>query len=302
MNLSYLTKHPELFPSVLGITATQFQSLLYRFSFALRSTEQARAARKTWLRAPGGGRKPRFRTDADKLFFMLFYYKVYPTFRLAQVLFGLDKRNIFTWKTYLEPVLFAALKRQLVLPVRRVNTVHGLLDVCPALSSVIVDATERPVRRPKDPDDQTRFYSGKKKRHTVKNQIVVHPRTKKILAVSHTVEGKRHDKKLLEDDAILSCVPVNATVLGDSGYQGSGEIAPWARFVTPEKKKPGRELSAVQKETNKALSSVRVRVEHALSYLKHFNILSQVFRGEISRANQPFHTIACLYNFTREIR
>lgn len=302
MNLSYLTKHPELFPSVLGITYAQFQSLLYRFSFALRSTEQARAARKKWLRAPGGGRKPRFRTDADKLFFMLFYYKVYPTFRLAQALFGLDKRNIFTWKTYLEPVLFSALKRQLVLPTRRVNTVHGLLEICPVLSSVIVDATERPVRRPKDPDDQTRFYSGKKKRHTVKNQIVVHPRTKKILAVSGTVEGKRHDKKLLEDDAILSFVPVNATVLGDSGYQGSGEVAPWARFVTPIKKQPGKSHSEADKETNRALSSVRVRVEHVFSYLKHFNILSHVFRGEISRANQPFHTISCLYNFTRGMR
>lgn len=305
MNLDYLTKHPDLFPSVIGITQTQFRSLLYRFSFALRSAQERKAYSKKRIRKPGGGRKPVLRTDAAKLFFILFYYKTYPTFRLAQAIFGLDKRNILAWKIFLESVLFAALGRQLVLPKRRINTMHGLLEVCPDLASCIVDATERPIRRPKDPEDQTRFYSGKKKRHTVKNQLVVHPHTHRILAVSKTVEGKRHDKKLLEDDAILSWVPPRATILGDSGYQGAGDIAPWARFVTPPKKLRGTERSEGEKATNKVLASVRVRrvrVEHAISYLKHFGILSQVFRGRILSSHQPFMTIACLYNFTRDVR
>ncbi|MBI5619974.1 transposase [Candidatus Gottesmanbacteria bacterium] len=302
MNLDYLTKHPELFPSVIGITHTQFHSLLYRFSFALRSAEQVRAFSKKRLRGPGGGRKPTLRTDVAKLFFILFYYKVYPTFRLAQALFGLDKRNIFTWKAFLEPVLFAALRRQLVLPTRRVSSMHGLLDVCPGLAACIVDATERPIHRPKNPTDQTHFYSGKKKRHTVKNQIIIHPITKRILAVSRTVEGKRHDKKLLEDDAVVSFVPPGGTVLGDSGYQGVGVTVPWARVVTPMKKSPGKDLSQSQKAANRVLSSVRVRVEHTIAYLKHFAILSQVFRGSVRQAHQPFTTIACLYNYTREVR
>ncbi len=302
MNLDYLTRHPELFPSVIGITYAQFRSLLYRFSFALRNAEEKRAFSRKRLRAPGGGRKPLFATDEAKLFFILFYYKVYPTFRLAQAIFGLDKRNVFTWKEFLEGVLVAALGRQLTLPKRRVNTLHGLLEVCPALSSCIVDATERPVRRPKDPKDQTHFYSGKKKRHTVKNQLVVHPTTRRILAVSKTVEGKRHDKRLMEDDAVLSWVPPNSIVLGDSGYQGAETIAPWARFVTPIKKPHRADLSPIAKETNRALSSVRVRVEHAIAYLKHFGILSQTFRGRIKTAHQPFLNIACLYNFTRDLR
>lgn len=302
MNLDYLTKHPELFPSVIGITRTQFRSLLYRFSFALHTAEDVRAYSKKRLRKPGGGRKPVLATDAAKLFFILFYYKVYPTFRLAQAIFGLDKRNVLSWKIFLEGVLVSALGRQLDLPKRRINTMHGLLEVCPGLSSCIVDATERQIRRPKDPTDQTRFYSGKKKRHTVKNQLVVDPTTRRILAVSKTVEGKRHDKKLLEDDAILSWVPPKATILGDSGYQGAGSVAPWARFVTPSKKAHGKKRSESEKETNRALSSVRVRVEHAISYLKHFNILSQTFRGRILHAHQPFMNIACLYNFTRDSR
>ena len=161
MNLDYLTKHPELFPSVVGITHTQFQSLLYRFSFALRTREHLRAYGKKRIRKPGGGRKPTFRTDSAKLFFILFYYKVYPTFRLAQAIFGLDKRNILFWKVFLEGVLCAALGRQLVLPKRRVNTMSGLLEICPALSWAIVDATERPIRRPKDPPESNPLLLGK---------------------------------------------------------------------------------------------------------------------------------------------
>lgn len=302
MNLDYLTKHPELFPSVVGITYAQFRSLLYRFSFALHTAEDLRFYSKKRLRRPGGGRKPVLRTDAAKLFFILFYYKVYPTFRLAQVFFGLDKRNVLSWKVFLEGILFAALGRQLTLPKRRINTMHGLLEICPGLASCIVDATERQIRRPKNPKDQTHFYSGKKKRHTVKNQLVVHPTTRRILAVSKTVEGKRHDKKLLEDDAILSWVPPRATILGDAGYQGAGCIAPWARFITPPKKAPGQERSRGEKATARTLASIRVRVEHTISYLKHFAILSQVFRGRVSIAHQPFVNIACLYNFTRDVR
>lgn len=302
MNLDYLTKHSDLFPSVIGITYAQFRSLLYRFSFALHSAEELRAYSKKRLRRPGGGRKPVLRTDAEKLFFILFYYKVYPTFRLAQAFFGLDKRNVLSWKVFLESVLQKTLERQLVLPRRRISSMHGLLEICPALSSCIVDATERQIRRPKDPKDQTHFYSGKRKRHTVKNQLVVHPHTRRILAVSDTVEGKRHDKKLLEDDAILSWVPPQATVLGDAGYQGAGSIAPWARFVTPPKKQQGRERSEAEKETSRALSSVRVRVEHVISYLKHFAILSNTFRGRVTVAHQPFMNIACLYNYTRDVR
>lgn len=302
MNYIYLLNHKELFPSVIGITYKQFELILPKFSSALRAKEHKKAYEKKRQREVGGGRKAKFSSDRQKLFFILFYYKVYPTFRFAQAIFELAKCNIQYWKEFLEPVLFEALGYELKLPKVRVNGMTGLFEVCPALREFIVDASERPVRRPKNPKDQTRYYSGKKKRHTVKNQLIVNPKTKRILSVSATVEGKLHDKKLMEKDPTIYYAPPKARGLGDLGYQGVREINPLVTFVTPIKKPPKQELSDPDKTTNKTLSAIRVRAEHSLAYLKHFAILTHPFRNRLEKAHQPFVNLACVYNFTRRYR
>lgn len=298
----YILKHKELFPYIIGITYTQFEKILPKFSHALRAAEHKKAYEKKRVRAPGGGRKPTLKTDKQKLFFILFYYKVYPTFRFAQCLFHFDKRNVQLWKEFLEPVLSGALGYQLQLPKVRVKHFNHWQEVCPQLKEIIIDASERPVRRPKNPDDQKKYYSGKKKRHTVKNQLIVHPKKRKILAVSKTVEGKLHDKKLCEIDPIIYYAPPGSKALSDLGYQGADRINPRVKFITPLKKPPRKELSKTDKETNKNVSSIRVRVEHPLAYLKHFAILAHRFRNNIKKAHQPFVNLACLYNFTRTHR
>ncbi|OIN93101.1 hypothetical protein AUJ38_03830 [bacterium CG1_02_42_9] len=297
---AYLFKHPHLFPSILGITFSQFKVLVPRFSHALHQAENEAAYRKKRCRAPGAGRKPSiFISDAAKLFFILFYYKVYPTYRLAQVLFRLDIHQLYFWKEFLEPVLFETLGYQLNLPKVKARCLDKVLEICPALSEFIVDATERQIRRPKDNVKQEFYYSGKSKCHSVKNHILVHPRNHRILSVSQTVEGKRHDKTLLEDDPILTLVPPHATSVADTGYLGMDKTAPWIKFVIPRKKPPGGELTSEDKANNRQISAIRVRAEHPFAYLKHFNVLKQTFRNTINKAHTPFVTLACLYNFTR---
>lgn len=302
MNYIYILGHKELFPSVFGITHRQFELILPKFSHALRIAEHKKAYEKKRQREIGGGRKPTLKTDRQKLFFILFYYKTYPAFRFAQVLFEFEKSNIQYWKEFLETVLFAALGYQLELPQRQINSMAGLISICPALREFIVDATERPVRRPKNPKDQTKYCSGKKKRHTVKNQITIHPKNKRILSVSLTVEGKLHDKKLFEKDPAIYRIPPKAKGLGDLGYEGARKINPFISFATPFKKAGGKELTISQKTTNKALSSARVKAEHVFAYMKHFNILSHTFRNRIPKADQSFLNIACLYNFTKNLQ
>jgi hypothetical protein len=302
MNYQYLLKHLELFPYVIGITYKQFELLLPKFSHALRVAEHKKAYEKKRLRVPGGGRKPKLATDRQKLFFILFYYKTYPTFRFAQIIFELDKCNCLAWKEFLEPVLFTAVGYQLQLPKIRIRHFNHWFEVYPALAEFIVDGTERPIRRPKDPKDQTKYYSGKKKQHTVKNQIMVSPETGRILSVSQTVEGKLHDKRLLEKDRIFYHAPPGAKSLGDSGYQGVKDLNPLVKFLTPFKNLRNKKLGAKDKETNKVISSIRVKVEHPLAYLKHFAILAHTFRNQIEKSHQPFVNLACLYNFTRTHR
>lgn len=302
MNYQYLLRHRELFQYTIGISYAQFEAILPKFSLALRRAEHENAFSRERQRAPGGGRKPTLKTDRQKLFFVLFYYKTYPTFRFAQTLFWFDKRNIQLWVRFLEGVLFAALGYQLDLPTVRVRHLRHWFEVCPALKEFLVDATERAIQRPKDPIQQEFYYSGKKKRHAVKNQLLVHPRTKKILAVSDTVEGKRHDKRLLEDDPLFLKIPPGATGVGDSAYQGVTEEHPFLKLVIPKKKPPGGALTEEEKTVNTTISSVRVLVEHPIAWLKHFNVLNQRFRNRLDHVDLPIKTIACLYNFTRTYR
>ncbi|MBK9713852.1 MAG: hypothetical protein IPO81_21515 [Kouleothrix sp.] len=59
------------------------------------------------------------------------------------------------------------------------------------------DGTERPITRPKDPDEQSAWYSGKKKRHTVKN-VLLGAATGTVPFLSDTYEGGRHDKPIAD--------------------------------------------------------------------------------------------------------
>ncbi len=300
----YLLKHPELFQYACGIKYTQFVDLLPKFSIALRQSEYKKAYLKERLRDIGGGRKATLKTDTEKLFFILLYYKAYPTFRFAQVLFEFDKRNIQLWKEYLAPVLFLSLGYELTLKIRlhRINSFESWIQEYPELKSFIVDCTERQVQRPKDAKTQTEHYSGKKKHHTVKNQILVSPHTRKVLTVSDTTPGTIHDKKLFDTDPLFGYVPENSLMLADLGYQGTENSNPRLKVLLPKKKPPGGELTESEKQNNKAISQIRVRVEHPFSYLKHFNILSQRFRGRVTNQQNldlPIKTIAAIYNFTR---
>lgn len=302
MNYEYLLKHKELFQYAIGVTYQQFEQILLKFIPALRAAECQKAYRKVRVRAPGAGRKPTLKTDRQKLFFVLLYYKVYPTFRFGQVIFHFDKRNVQLWVRFLCPILWQALEYELVLPERQIRSFGHWLSVVPALSEFIADCTERAVQRPKDKNIQEDYYSGKKKHHTVKNQILVSPRSKKILAVSETVAGRHHDKQIFTSNGLFLKLPPGAKGMGDSAYQGVSPEHPFLTMIIPQKKPPGGELSDGEKETNRKISSMRVRVEHPIAYLKHFNILSQKFRSRLTLADQPIHTIAAIYNFTREHR
>ena len=299
MNLLYLLKHSELFPAVVGMSSENFNKLLPLFDKRYRQSQFHKLWRWDRERAMGAGKRPVLRTSAERLFFILFYYKTYPTFRLAQIIFEVDKETIHRWKVFLEEVLWLTLGYELNLPKRKIHTMAGMLEVCPDLSEFIIDATERSVQRPKK--NQEFYYSGKKKKHTVKNQIIVHPHTRRILAVSKTVEGKRHDKQLCEDDGLILRAPPGAKGLGDLGYVGLQESCPHIKIILPIKRPYKKELAEMDKLTNQTISSVRVRVEHVIGALKHFGILTDRYRGRLASADLPFRNVAAIYNFTRPI-
>ena len=97
------------------------------------------------------------------------------------------------------------------------------------LITIILDATEIPIER--TVKKQKKYYSGKKKMHSVKTQFIINAETGKILSIK-TSEGKKHDFKLWKDSKIS--IPVQIKILADSGYQGMKKNRKNAR--TPFKK------------------------------------------------------------------
>ncbi len=81
----------------------------------------------------------------------------------------------------------------------------------------IIDGTERHRQRPKNPEKQTLFYSGKKKAHTHKNILIVNTRSKRVGYLSPTGMGKMHDKKMAEREPIA--YPKRSVLYKDTAFQ-----------------------------------------------------------------------------------
>ena len=131
----------------------------------------------------------RLRQIQDKLFFILFYFKCYPTFDVAGLLFDLHRSGSHEWMHRLQTVLETALGQKMVLPERKVDSIEAFLLRFPGVKRLMIDGTKRPVQRPQDPEQQQLNYSGKKKRHTRKHLAAV-DESKQVLVLSLAHEGK----------------------------------------------------------------------------------------------------------------
>ena len=63
--------------------------------------------------------------------------------------------------------------------------------------NIFHDGTERPIQRPKDAQVQKAYYSGKKKQHTLKNNLVINVACKVVL-LTPSFEGRIHDKQIAD--------------------------------------------------------------------------------------------------------
>jgi hypothetical protein len=280
------------------MTRDEFAQLLPSFSLAyacLVASEQSRTVRR---RHPGGGRKGQLPLMAEKLLFILVYIKQYPVQELQGLLFGLCQSQASAWVLRLLPVLQSTLGYELALPARRTATLDELKARCPDLV-FLLDATERPIPRPRDKERQTACYSGKKKRHTLKNTVVTDRSGRRIVFLGETTAGSRHDKRLAEDDA--PPFPPGSRVPSDSGYQGY--TVEGVSVITPLKKPRGGTLSPDEKVVNTNLSRIRTRVENAIGGMKVARILSDTFRNRAAGINDKAIVVAAgLYNYKCRLR
>ena len=158
-----------------------------------------------------------------------------------------------------------------------------------APKTILIDVTETPIERPKK--EQKRYYSGKKKQHTLKCQVLAEKDSGKIICLFFG-EGSRHDFQIFK----LSGVKINPETesIQDSGYQGIRAYHP--NSYVPKKKPKNGELTQLAKDYNHALSQERIGIEHINRSLKIFKILAGRYRNRCCRYKLRCNLIAALYN------
>jgi len=191
----------------------------------------------------------------------------------------------------------------MVLPKREIHTIEELFEVFPEVKEIFIDATERPIQRPKNKEKQKQNYSGKKKRHTKKNMVIA-TKTKRIIYFSSTVEGKKHDCAEFKDEFSWqppvghSQIMRNYHVCTDLGFLGIEKTYPWLNIQMPKKKPKGKELTEEEKQKNKEINSIRVKVEHAIGGIKRFGVISDIFRNKQDEFNDKVMEVSCgLWNY-----
>jgi hypothetical protein len=295
-----LKKKPAVFQSLTGFSLAAFYELLPSFEQAYEADLLERDKKRTQKRKRerGGGRQGVLSSLENKLLFILFYFKIYPIQEVQGYLFGMGQSQASEWIYRLTPILNQALGYEKQLPARKTQDIEQVLRMCPDLE-FIIDGTERSIRRPKSKDKQESHYSGKKKRHTIKNNVVTEKRTKKIKALSTTCEGKKHDKKLADEQAIP--FPKGSKVWKDTGFQGYEPEG--VTTYQPMKKPKGKELTAEQKLKNKELSRERIGVEHSIGGTKVFGIVHHIFRNfRDGYADLVMETACGLHNWRLDFR
>jgi len=155
--------------ALTGVPAEKFSDLEAAFALAL-ADEKERAYQEGLgtgkrQRKPGGGQKGKLPAVNDKLVFLLYYLKVYPTFDVLGAQFSMSRSKACENVHALRPILYKALQNLGVMPYREFKTVEGFRAACAWIDDLLIDATERPHSRPSDDTQQKDLYSGKKTAH-----------------------------------------------------------------------------------------------------------------------------------------
>ncbi len=132
-----------------------------------------------------------------------------------------------------------------------------------------------------------------KKTHSIKNNLLCTNQLR-IVWLSSTYEGHVHDKKICDEEPLL--LPKGIRLWQDTGFIGHRPDG--VEICMPKKKPEGKELTAVEKQENKRISGIRIRVEHAIGGMKKCRIVKERFRCHKFGFEDMVILIACgLHNF-----
>ena len=293
LNKRRILKSPRMCKAAFGMSREEIEALLPTFHACLiahRHTLKPNRVRKV-----GGGRRGDLPTDEDKLFYILMYLKIYPTYDVLAVLTDHARSKCGDSVQLLLPVLERTLGRNLVLPVRKASSLEEVFARHPELKDVFIDGTERPIQKPKNQQRKKKLYSGKKK-GTMRKNIIVSTRQRGILYLSKTKSGRRHDKRLFDKDHLARSIPDDVTAWTDTGFKGMETIH--ANTQMPKKATKRYPLTHSEKENNRLISGIRILSEHTIAGMKRLKAASDIYRNRLPNMDDALNLLcAGLWNF-----
>ena len=284
-----------MFRSLTGLSVPVFDALTTDLFPLLTAAEVSRLHHPDRERAMGGGRTCGV-TPTDQVLLAGVWLRADPTDVVLAFLFGVSESAARRIRTRVVPVLAQAGRDGMRMP----DPGRGRRKDLPALAAdtpglgVLVDSFEPPTHRPTR--RQKRYDSGKKKRHTVKSQLVVAEGTGKVADVSVSVPGPTADVKLLKRSKVLRKVKPGVAVVGDLAYVGAGKLKAGVTCVTPRRKPRGQPRSRADRKYNRGVSRRRIRVEHTIRRVRIFQAVTQVNRHGRHRHEDRVRAVAGLVN------
>lgn len=295
INYTKLSKKPRAFRRFTGFTIEEYDMIYEKIESKYDKFEKKRLDREDRKRAIGGGRNFDLELE-DRFLMFIIYYRLYLTYFLLGFLFDLDQSNVCRNIKYLELLIKAVIPipQKLHKKTKKIGDIDELLNYFPEMKAFI-DTTEQEIPRPKNKRRRKNYYSGKKKRHTVKTQIMVNKRGI-ILHKGKYFKGRQHDYDYFKKKG-PPLVPSDIEVGMDLGFQGVKNDFPDLNSKIPIKKKKGKELLKKDKRANKKHSKERVVVEHSFAKMKKYRVMGNEFRNRLNRYDDVVSIVSGFVNF-----
>lgn len=163
-------------------------------------------------------------------------------------------------------------------------------------ATLIIDATDQRIERPKDQQKQMENYSGKKKSHNKKFQIC-QTQNGFIVDITKAISGSVHDFRIFKERRLnpklyqLTKLMKKVILWTDSAYLSIENLLPnWICLVN-ERAKRNHPLTDDQKLKNKLKNKIRVLIEHTIGRIKKYRCCSDRTRNMSDKKQSIFWNI-----------
>jgi DDE superfamily endonuclease/Helix-turn-helix of DDE superfamily endonuclease len=297
MSYARLSRKPLLFKSFTGLYISEFDVIYREIESRYEEHERKRLSKRRRQRDVGAGRPFKLKVKERFLMLLVYYYRLYTTYTLSGFLFDLDQSNICRDMSIIEPLVKRCipLPKKLYKRTRRLRTIDEVEEYFPGFKAFI-DSSEQEIPRPENKRKRKSYYSGKKKKHTVKTQYMVNSEGTILHKTGHD-RGRMHDYEIFKNNHPIT--PLQVENVFDLGYLGvQNDFPTTVKSVLPfRKKRKKSELSDEEKKHNRKHSKLRVIVEHTVSRIKKFGIMGTKFRNKLGRYDRTSDIVSGLVNF-----